>query len=168
MLTRISKIAAAGGRRAVLYARGFQQSHRFRFELSVRAPRAFNGHDLSRQSRHVPRPHVTSMHVAFYCSIICWEIADGDFSLWWGIARLAARPAFACCEIQRGQARAVHRPYAFAVDVAGRVSGNWRRMVPDVAVERLERAGSCRSETSPLWDFYSYPAATGHRSPTLT
>ena len=29
-----------------------------------------------------------SIHIAFYCSIICWEALTG-LSLWWGIARLA-------------------------------------------------------------------------------
>jgi hypothetical protein len=68
-----------------------------------------------------------AIHVAFCVTIIAWEVVT-TVLLWWGVVRLL---------------RAVDPgTHAVAADVAGGFSRGRRRVVPDVAVARVERPGS--------------------------
>ncbi|MGD0914678.1 MAG: DUF2165 domain-containing protein [Terracidiphilus sp.] len=87
MVTRLSKIALLAGV-ALFYTlvvfnnlTDFDSNYQFvRHVLSMDT--TFPGN--KGMYRAIPSP---SIHVAFYCFIICWEAVTA-LSLWWGIARL--------------------------------------------------------------------------------
>jgi predicted small integral membrane protein len=91
--------------------------------------------------RPLARAASPAWHSAFYIGIIAWEIAT-TILLWWGVAKLLRTVRSGCRGVQHGEASAGDGAHAVALDVAGCISGRGRRMVLDVAVARMEWAGS--------------------------
>ena len=80
-----------------------------------------------------------ALHLAFYLSIIAWEIVT-TILLWWGVVSsfaLLRQPAAAFNAAKRMRSWRSR----FPADVARGLSRRGRRVVPDVAVAHMERAG---------------------------
>ena len=82
-----------------------------------------------------------ALHTAFYLSIIAWETLT-MILCWWGGVRLAQALRGTAAEFHAGETSGDCRADAGSADVAGGVSERGRGVVSDVAVEKLERAGS--------------------------
>ena len=80
-------------------------------------------------------------HLAFYISIIGWEFVT-MILCWWGGWRAGASAAWNCCRVRPRETHFNCWADAGFADVAGGFSDRRRRMVPDVAVENVERSGS--------------------------
>ena len=75
------------------------------------------------------------------------------FCCWWGVAKLARRFAATRTFFQYGETRSGHGSDCFAADVARRVSGRGRGVVPDVAVAHMEWAGGGVPHVCRWWDW---------------
>ena len=106
------------------------------------------------------------LHTVFYLSIIAWE-AVTMFLCWWGAFRMARALREVNRGVSSGQARLHCGADAGFADVARRVSGRRRRVVPDVAIENVERPGSGVPHVHGGWDCAAARGATGRRRPTL-
>ncbi len=87
---------------------------------------------------------------AFYISIIAWEMATGGSALV-GCAASSPRAASAGGGLQFPEISGRGRDRTFAADVAGGIPFSWRRVVPDVAVEDLERPGNGLQKLCRIW-----------------
>src|ERR1700722_817298 len=70
--------------------------------------------------------------------------------------------------VQSGQARGVNGADVGLVDVAGRFPKGWRRVVSDVAIEELERAGRSFPHVHCGWDRAAAGRAARSQGATLT
>ena len=110
--------------------------------------------------RAMPSP---AWHWVFYVSIIAWEIAYRDPVVVGG-RRFDACPSTDDGRIQRRKASVGDRARAFAADVAGCISFSGRRVVFDVAVADMERAGGCLPELCCRGTCAPAFVAAGHRT----
>ena len=82
--------------------------------------------------------HAPTVHFLFFASIVCWEIVTGIL-LWWAGFRLITQLACKRPDLQRCEEAGGHRADNEPADVAHGLSERGQRVVPDVAVEGMER-----------------------------
>ena len=119
------------------------------------------------KSCNVPRP---GRSPGFISSPFIFRLLPGKrlhALLWWGADPACACPTFACGRIQCRKARTVDCPDPLAHDVADCFFGDWRRVVPYVAIEDVEWAGSRIPGFRRCGIDLSDPDATGHRRAKL-
>ena len=100
------------------------------------------------------------LHTAFYLSIIAWETIT-MLLCWWGGFRMAQALRGTAAAFHHAKAHFHRRVDAQSADVARRVSGRRRRVVPDVAIENVERSGRGLSHVYGRWDCAAARGATG-------
>ncbi len=108
-----------------------------------------------------------TVHTVFYITTIMWESIT-MFLCWWGGVRLARAARSNSRRIQSSQAHSNHRANDQPADVASSFPDGRRRVVPDVAIENMERPGSCLPHVHGSRHHPNLPSPTRHRRATLT
>jgi hypothetical protein len=106
-------------------------------------------------------------HLAFYIGIIAWEIAT-TVLLWWGFVVLLRTVCLGAREFNMGETSSGDGSHPFAPDVADRISRRGRGVVLDVAVARMEWAGSSLQKLRCRWACLAHCRAAGDRTPAVT